>query len=185
MGTCEQNGRWYLQFNEEGVLNCNSADVRYTPNGGEDCDTCPGGLGLFQLTMFTDQNDSTRPPNSQELWSWKANAITGCKYLEYHQSIDIGNHMSATTYVKGERAQAFLYSSNLYWVPDETVGGVTFSDNTDRIIEHAVAIKRYNGASGPGNGEYIEWVDELNLWRFNRVNSLGFNYVERVCLEVE
>jgi hypothetical protein len=199
MGTCEQNGRWYLQFNEEGVLNCNSADVRYTPNGGEDCDTCPGGLGLFQLTMFTDQNDSTRPPNSQELWSWKANAISGCAYLALKQT-------GADSYMldspNGERLRAMdSLGVNDAAVPIEQVENVTFEDGTDRHIEHAVSMKRYNGLGidpGPaydvGNLEYCEFRDDLREWSFNRLayrriidtltndtQVVSNNYVQRVC----
>jgi hypothetical protein len=201
----EQNGRWYLQFNEEGALNCNSADVRYTPNWGEDCDTCPGGFGLFQLTRFTDQNGVYRPPNSQELWSWKANAASGCAYLALKQT-------GADSYMldspNGERLRAMdSLGVNDAAVPIEQVENVTFEDGTERHIEHAVAMKRYNGLGidprdhgydsalyDVGNRQYCEFRDELREWRFNRlayrlvIDTLTHdtalewqNYVEGVC----
>lgn len=64
-------------------------------------------------------------------------------------------------------------------VPDKTYGNVTFSDGTAKIIEHAVALKRYNGASG---GNFCSWRN--GQWQFNENNSFGFNYVRRICEEV-
>ena len=66
-------------------------------------------------------------------------------------------------------------------VPNKTYGNVTFSDGTDKIIEHAVALKRYNGASG---GNFCSWDNKNSQWKFNENNNLGFNYVSRICNEV-
>lgn len=68
-----------------------------------------------------------------------------------------------------------------YPVPNEQLGSIVFSDNSDTKIEQAVAMKRFNGASG---GQYVEWEDALHDWMFHRENTETppFNYVERVCL---
>ena len=171
-----QNGRYYLQFNEEGNLGCSDDDYQYAPNRNPN--PADPGWGLFMLTWF--DWPTARYANAQELWSWKENAISGSGWLDYHQ-------VRSNTYMADERGQALLYFGvnhpEQFQVPDETTGNVTFSEGTDRIIEHAVALKRYNGASGPGNGQYCEFHDGYHEWSFNRLNNYDppFNYVERVC----
>ena len=85
--------------------------------------------------------------------------------------------------MQDEREQAYQWCLGMefcYRVPDEQLGSVLFSDYSDTTIEHAVALKRYNGASG---GQYAEWDDLLNDWFFHRLNTYNppFNYVERIC----
>ena len=82
--------------------------------------------------------------------------------------------------MQSQRSQAKAYNKNVDLpVPDETQDNVTFKDGTSRIVEHAVAMKLYNGSS---KGYYCAWNGKA--WKFNRTNNLGFNYVERVCSEV-
>lgn len=64
-------------------------------------------------------------------------------------------------------------------VPTETVGNVTFQDATNRVIEDADNIRLYNG------GHYIQWDHAATQWTFDRTNKFGFNYVDRVCTEVQ
>ncbi|MDR1190345.1 MAG: hypothetical protein LBK60_01600 [Verrucomicrobiales bacterium] len=82
--------------------------------------------------------------------------------------------------------------------------GVTFAENTNRTMNHAVAMKLYNGASRVSNGfvdtagpapgfilnpqgsdHYCFWKNSANGWALSRFNALKFNYVRRVCSEVE
>jgi hypothetical protein len=167
-----------MQFNEIGDYNCGPSDIRYTPNWGKDCETCPGGFGMFQLTHFRDRNGIWRPPNCNELWSWKANARSGCGYLDYQQSVDVGTHQCAYTYTSEQRIIAFNQCGMCMYIPVEMLGNVIFEEGTNIVIDHAVALKRYNGLSGTGNREYVEWLVESQAWSFNRLNDLGFNYVE-------
>ncbi len=189
-----QDERTYLQFNEIYAYNCNSADIRYTPNWGDDGGNLPGGFGMYQLTFFHDTiNDTDRVPNSQELWSWKANVLSGCDCIAYHQGLSY-------SYMGLERSAAYdSCGLDCYFVPEEFVGNVTFQDGSNRIIEHAVAMKRYNGLGienppgyDVGNRQYCEWVDSENTWRFNRLafyydnenNLTSHNYIANVCSTV-
>ncbi len=174
-----QNGRYYLQFNEEGNLGCSDDDYMYAPNRNPN--PADPGWGLFMLTWF---DSPARRANAQELWSWQQNAISGSGWLDYHQ-------VRSNTYMEGERGQALLWFGvnhpEDFQVPDETTGNVTFSEGTDRIIEHAVALKRYNAIGGSGNRQYCEFNDGDHEWSFNRLNDYDppFNYVERVCSKVD
>jgi len=171
-GAPPQDNRYYLQFNEEPWTDfqCGDAeDVRYTPNAAGD-----GGFGLYQLTWF---DSPARIPNAQELWDWKENVHSGVAWLEYHQE-------GAETHMAIQRALCHQACPDDDWpVPPETLGVVLFADNTDRPIEHAVALKRYNGATG---GQYVVFSEYWQDWEFNRLNTENppFNYVERVCLTV-
>jgi len=168
-----QDGREYLQFNEVGPYDCDASDMKYTPNATPNEN--PPGFGIFQLNNF---GAAKRLPYAQELWSWKTNVDTGAGYLTSLQNASID-------YMARERLQAFGYGSNFLHPPVEVVGGVSFEDGTSIIIDHAVAMKRYNGVGGTGNEEYCEWRGAPeNRWAFNRLNDLDppFNYVEQVCL---
>jgi hypothetical protein len=54
-----------------------------------------------------------------------------------------------------------------------------FKDGTARPIEDAETIRLYNG------GHYITWDRSAHAWKFMATNKYGFNYVDRVCKEVE
>lgn len=182
-----QAGRYYLQFNEKPLddNHCGDAsDVRFTPNASGD-----GGFGLFQLTYFRDTDSSrTRLPKTEELWNWKANVNSATSYFRYLDSI-------AEYDMAVERLQAYIHfeaDPDQYPVPDDTVGSsqnVVFSDGTDRVIEHAVALKQYNGLGRAPLHNYCWFDDTERLWMFDRwaryINSSGEldsnRYVYDVC----
>jgi len=181
-----QVGRHYLQFNEEPVsdYHCGDAnDIKHTPNASGD-----GGFGLYQLTRF---EDSFRVPNTQELWDWKENVNSGTAWLRQLQGY-------SNTYLETERLQAYYWCPfvpECYAVPDDTAGGsdnVVFSDGTNRVIEHAVALKKYNGLGIPPVHNYCWFDDTENIWLFDRwaryynsYDELDSNqYVHSVCSEV-
>lgn len=162
------NGRRYLQFNEVGELTCgDTIGIKYTPNWGDD-GYGPGGFGLFQLTRF---DYPERLPSISELWSWTENAQSGVMWLNAKQD-------QADDWMQDQRFQAFIQRGYEVPVPDRYVYPIWFKDNTDKIIEHAVALKAYNGAD---NGHYCYWDNESNAWGFHTTNSSEINYVARVC----
>lgn len=149
------------QFNETGTFYSGNADVKYTPNASGD-----GGFGIFQLTNPT--------PSAQQLWSWHANCDEGISRLNAAQTY-------ANNWMASQRRQMSDEGFSIP-VPTITYNNVTFAENTIYIIEHAVALKRYNGASG---GNFCAWDNANHCWKFNETNSLGFNYVSRICYEVQ
>jgi hypothetical protein len=157
-----QNNRTYLQFNEIGAYNCDSNDIRHTPNWGDDGQGQPGGFGMFQLTYFTDIGGNTRVPNSNELWNWKANACAGENYLDLLQA-------QANQYMAYERNEANNCTGEyVYNPPDDYVSGnVIFSGEqwADTTIEHAVALKRFNGL-GIEQRDFCEFDYGVFQWRF-------------------
>jgi hypothetical protein len=69
-------------------------------------------------------------------------------------------------------------------VPDEQQGLCLFSDTGAHPIEDAVTMKIYNSAPR----HYVSWSNErivAQRWVFNRVNRRNFNYIARVCAEIE
>jgi|GEM_PF-4369812 hypothetical protein len=167
------SGSVMKQFNETGTFNSGNSDIRYTPNASSD-----GGFGIFQLT--------NPAPSAQQLWSWKANCDEGISRLNSAQAY-ANNWMNAPVGATGfpsggQRVQAKNENNGVAVpVPNKTYGNVTFSDGTAKVIEHAVALKRYNGAS---LGNFCAWDNANGQWKFNENNSLGFNYVARICAEV-
>ncbi len=145
------------QFNENERLRHGGSDAQYTPNASRD-----GGFGIYQLT--------NPKPTEQQLWSWKANCAEGVRQLETAQRY-------ADRWMEKQRQQ-MLDEGFSVPVPPVAYGPVTFADGTDRRIEHAVALKRYNGAS---SGNFCVWDNMTKQWKFNAKNNMGFNYVERVC----
>ncbi len=149
------------QFNESERLHHGGVDVQYTPNASRD-----GGFGIYQLT--------NPKPTEQQLWSWKANCAEGARQLEAAQSY-------ADRWMEKQRQQMLDEGFSMP-VPQVTCGGVTFAEGTGRRIEHAVALKRYNGAS---SGNFCVWDNMTKQWKFNPKNNIGINYVERVASEVK
>lgn len=149
------------QFNETGTFNHGNSDIRHTPNASSD-----GGFGIFQLTNPV--------PFAQQLWSWKANCDEGISRLNSAQTY-------ANNWMISQRRQMTDEGFSIP-VPVKTYGSISFSENTAYIIEHAVALKRYNGASG---GNFCAWDNANSQWKFNETNNLGFNYVARICNEVQ
>jgi hypothetical protein len=91
-------------------------------------------------------------------------------------------------------------------LPSLTVSGVTFTEGATRTMDDAVTMKNYNGSSRPGSsfsdpdgpapgflidpsasGYYCSWKSSASRWTLSRYNGFSppFNYVKRVCDEVE
>lgn len=129
------------------------------------------------------------PPNNEVLWNWKANIDEGKSIIaDYSNKAD--RWMNDPTWhgfpcsnLPGQRVQAKTWNGGMAVpVPDEPVGNVTFKDGTSKPIEHAVAIKLYNGATR----NYCSWSG--TTWAFNRystviVNGVArqLNYVQKIC----
>jgi len=166
-------GRNYLQFND-GVFDCYHDDLNGTPNWGEDPEG-PGGFGLFQLTLFRDPAiNRDRTPNGQELWVWQENANTAARLIEFLQD-------SAFHYMHAQRSYAQIDGYPYISVPEHHVGNVTFTEQSDKVIEHAVTMKLYNG--GVSGGYYCRWDRQDLEWVFDSLNTFDppFNYVRLVC----
>jgi hypothetical protein len=158
----------------------------------------PAGWGIMQLD-FSGQGLPNRPTIA-EIWNWQANVKTGLDKLN-------AAHGQATTWMTslapgrvnrarpfGQRPQAQIDAGGGQYVhnPDRVVGGApvavptdttgncTFADGTSHLIEDAVTMKIYNSASR----HYVGWNTGQG-WVFVRTNPRGFNYVARVCAEVE
>lgn len=149
------------QFIESEHARRGEIGVIYTPNASRD-----GGFGIYQLT--------NPKPTEQQLWSWKANCAEGARQLEAAQTY-------ADRWMEKQRQQ-MLDEGFSVPVPPVSYGAVTFADGGGRRIEHAVALKRYNGAS---SGNFCVWDNMTKQWKFNPKNNIGINYVERVSSEVK
>ncbi|MGE4564513.1 MAG: hypothetical protein AB7F32_06565 [Victivallaceae bacterium] len=149
------------QFIESEHARRGEIGVIYTPNASRD-----GGFGIYQLT--------NPKPTEQQLWSWKANCAEGARQLEAAQTY-------ADRWMEKQRRQ-MLDEGFSVPVPPVSYGAVTFAEGTGRRIEHAVALKRYNGAS---SGNFCVWDNMTKQWKFNPKNNIGINYVERVSSEVK
>ena len=185
-------GSRYNQFLE---LPTHRRDVG-RPLWGDDGGTLPGGYGMFQVTG-TAGNSTANIPRS-EIWNWQDNAHAGLAILATKR-------VSADTWMTRQKNAD---NANGVALPNHTVRGVTFSEGTARTMTDAVTIKLFNGASRPPasftdngsvpgflldpqrSGHYCYWRDASNEWAINRYNNppapiQPFNYVDRVCSEVE
>jgi hypothetical protein len=134
-----------------------------TPNG-------PGGYGMFQVTVATI--DIPR----QQIWDWQKNATGGLAIIASKWTL-------ASNWMTSQRNQALLQRGQAVPVGNRTEAAVTFAEGTARVIEHAVTIKAYNGAS---RGHYCSWDNAgQGVWKYNPLNNLNFNYTNRVCTEAE
>ena len=170
------------------------------PVWGEDGPTTPGGYGLLQVTG--NAGDATADIPRQQIWDWQENAQAGLAILETKRTI-------ADSWMAQQKNAD---NANGVALPSLTVRTVTFAENTNRTMNHAVAIKAWNGASrappgftdpdGPATGFIIDpqsaghfcyWKNlalGTNKWALSRYNDppgtiQPFNYVDRVCQEVE
>jgi len=92
-----------------------------------------------------------------------------------------------------QRTYAQGYDLLFFFIPSRTVGNITFADNTATPIEHAVALKRYNGLGLQPIHDYCEFTISDSLWHFYEwaryINSSGNldsnNYVESICTVTE
>lgn len=155
----------------------------------------PGGYGLFQVTGTINASTDIIP--RQEIWNWQNNVQAGLRIVAYKKY----GPTEASDAVLWMRRQRNANNANGTALPNYTVLTVTFSDGTAATMEDAVAIKAYNGASklipnGDNgtvagfrldtvySGHHCYWHSDHSEWGLNRFNSLGFNYVDRVCSEV-
>lgn len=142
----------------------------------------PGGYGMFQVTI----PDIPR----EQIWNWQENVTGALAILRQKRDIawDWMNEQAnrpGSNRPHGQRPQALLDRGVDVPVPDRTVRGVLFSDDVnggrDGVIEHAVTMKAYNSATA----HYCSWGGNAAGWVFNNTNGGGFDYVDRVCSEVE
>jgi hypothetical protein len=162
----------------------NAGEVLWVDTPGE---APPKGFGLFQVTGDKDSQKVDIP--REQLWNWKRNVDAGIVIIKdkrdrrYAGAWDYLNgtmrHRKEPAYPRGLRLQARQDTGHNVAVPTETVQNVTFQDATNRVIEDADNIRLYNG------GHYISWDHSTTQWTFERTNSFGFNYVDRVCAEVQ
>ncbi len=168
-----QNGRYYLQFNEVGDLGCSDDDIKHAPNRNPN--PIDSGWGLFQLTKFGPE---ARAPNAQELWSWKANAISGSGYLHDKQHV-------SETYMITQCSMAFGIP---VWYVASPVLFHDITDACDTTIDQAVALKRYNGL-GLERDELCYFETATNEWVIvdsasyidNKGDTVANYYVRDVC----
>ena len=160
----------------------------------------PGGYGLIQVT-----GDATNPEANiprVQIWNWQENALAGLTILATKRAI-------ADAWMVRQKN---TNNANGVALPNLTVGSVTFAENTGRTMNNAVTMKAWNGArpirtghtddEGPAlgfiidpvnGGHFCYWRDNVlphgwALSRYNRpadLNTNPFNYVLRVCNEVE
>ena len=137
-----------------------------TKNIGYPLKSSDNGYGVMQLT--------NPPPSCMQIWSWKANCDEGLRRLRVLAQ-------NAQSWMTSQRSQALGDVGNEVPVPDHAEAKCIFKDNSPRTIEDAVAMKMFNGAS---EGNFCAWQNNIKQWKFNVLNNLGFNYVERVCQNV-
>lgn len=179
-------GSRYNQFLEQ------SSTHRGRPLFGDD-PSGPGGYGLFQVTG--DASSPTVDIPRKQMWNWQENIQAALNILRSKR----------TTAVSWMTQQRNSSNANGVPLPNLTVHSVTFSEGTGRIMEDAVTMKLYNGASRApdgftdngtvsgflldpqGSGHYCFWKNSSNRWALNRYNAYTppFNYVDRVCSEIE
>lgn len=157
----------------------------------------PAGWGVMQRDFTAGPQGR---PTIAEIWDWQANVLSGLDKLGSARS-------QATRWMTalqpnarglrpvGQRPQSQIDAGGGVYVPsvpvvnggtpvpvpDETTNGCVFRDGTPRQIEDAVTMKAYNSASR----HYVGWDSNSSAWVFIRTNTQGFNYVERVCAEVQ
>jgi hypothetical protein len=170
------------------------------PIWGNDGGTTPGGYGMFQVTGTAA--DSTANIPRQQIWNWQENALAGLAILESKRTI-------ADTWMTRQKN---ANNANGVALPSLTVRSVTFAENTNRTMNNAVTMKAWNGASAApagftdpdgavtgfiidpqSGGHFCYWKNSAsgaNRWALSRYNNppdpiQPFNYVDRVCQEVE
>ena len=154
----------------------------------------PGGYGIFQVTLDTRGGHHNHDPYfipRTAIWHWQHNVREAMIILRRKRGL-------ADTWMTRQRNQQ---NANGTALPNHTVGTVTFSEGTLRPMNNAVTMKAYNGAVhhipnidhgviagfrlDTSRGDHYCYWDNLNAaWALSRFNNLGFNYVERVCIEI-
>lgn len=155
-----------------------------------------GGFGIKQVTGYQGKEDGNVPRSV--IWNWQHNVDEGLREL-------VKVHKEARAWMQKQRSMATAA------LPSHTVRNILFKDGTNRIMEDAVSMKRYNGASRrpqpdtysdpagtggfsyanevpqPRMGHYCYWDTSRGKWSLSRYNNYksGFIYVDRVCQEVD
>lgn len=165
----------------------------------------PAGWGVMQMDF---SGGPSGRPTVAEIWNWQANVLSGITKLNSSRAQatrwmrSLGPGRSGNRPI-GQRPQSQIDAGGGQYVrdpngdgrfddatviggapirvPDEVVARCGFIDGTAREIEDAVTIKQYNSATR----HYAYWDSTGGAWGFVRTNSSGFNYVARVCTEVE
>jgi len=167
------------------------------PVWGNDGGTTPGGYGMFQVTGTAASKVANIP--RRQIWNWQDNSRAALVILESKRT-DAENWMTQ---------QKNANNANGVVLPSLTVHSVTFADGTSRTMNHAVTMKAWNGANRPAegftdpgpvppgfildphaSGHFCFWKNSAsgtNKWALSRYNSYNppFNFVDRVCQEVE
>jgi hypothetical protein len=174
----------------------------------------PGGYGLIQVTGNASDAEANIP--REQIWNWQKNSNAGLAILESKRT-------TADAWIIEQKS---ANNANGVALPNLTVGGVTFAEETDRTMNDAVTMKSYNGSSRANfnwqdneniagfvldphsAGQFCYWRSRRRVqtdpndnrwdhgsiqnvpnpgWALSRLNSRNpaFNYVERVCQEVE
>ncbi len=161
------------------------------PLWGNDGGVRPGGYGMFQVTGNVADSEVNIPRD--QIWNWQINTVAARVIL-------VDKRRAATKWMT---TQSNATHANGINISSHAVGRVIF-DGTSHTLLHACTIKAYNGASKPNYdmdndtitgfvldpsyptiGHYGYWHSGSNKWGLCRFNNLGFNYVARVCGEVQ
>jgi len=164
-----------------------------SPNG-------PGGYGMFQVTGSPTNADVDI--SRGQIWNWQVSSVAALAIISRKRNTDDvvnGFPVGADAWMDRQENAS---NANGTAIPDHTVSSVTFSESTSQDIRSACTIKLYNGGSRPGvnftdpgtvpgfllgrgSGQYCYWDNGQSAWALSRFNNHQFNYVERVCGEVE
>jgi hypothetical protein len=147
-----------------------------------------GGFGLMQVTGWMGNENGDVPRDV--IWNWKSNITAGLEEILREHLLPSWRYMAELRRIAQKP------------VPRLIVANVTFEDGSNHTIEDAVTIKAYNGSSMsnsadpddepnprvwfytgrvPASGKYCYWDAKNKRWALSRYNTLGFNYVEKVC----
>lgn len=174
-------GEQYVQFRKPGSVSPRTTTAG-TPVWGTAEASGPGGCGMTQITGFNGDGSTAVPRNL--LWDWQANVLHGLQIMAAKQA-------TATAFIQRQRAQMLEERSARGEAPLPppviTYGLVTFQDGTGRIMEHAQAIKAYNG------GSFCYWDNPNNRWVVKPsaawIDADGERhenpYVSKICAEIE
>ncbi len=184
------NGGAYSGPNPQGIA---------LPAWGNDGGTLPGGYGIYQVTGNVNNAEANIP--RKEIWNWQENIISGLVIISDKRN-NPNDQVGAAAWMNRQKNTT---NANGIALPNHTVRGVTFTESGIRNMIGAVTIKAYNGASRAptgfidngnapgfrldpqGAGHYCFWRNSTNQWALSRFNGFRnpFNYVDRVCNEVE
>ena len=155
---------------------------------------------MFQVTG--NVNSSTADIPRQQIWNWQEDAKAPIVIIAFKRAI-------ADAWMDRQKN---ANNANGVALPNLTFQAFTFAENSNRPMNDAVTIKAWNGASaapskfedteGPANGFIIDpqsgghfcyWKNAAStdnkraLSRYNDPpgDNPPFNYVDRVCQEIE